>query len=341
MAIKCEYFGITSEGEKVLSFKIENKCGSYVRILNRGGIIQSLCVPDKSGKLTDVVLGFDNVKDYEDDPEYLGVLVGRVANRIADSTFELGGKTYNLYPMELGNSLHGGKVGYSHRIWENSVENDKLVLTLHSPDGEEGYPGNLDVKVIYSFSDDNKLRIEYEAVSDAETIVNLTNHVYFNLDGAGDVDNQYMFISADKFTEVNERFLPTGKIVDVENTPFDFREPKKIGQDINEENEQLKFGLGYDHNFVLNCEKDCVKAWSSDTGISLTLSTDTPGLQFYTGNSLPERNGKNGIFMPKRAGYCLETQYFPDTPHHDNFPSITLKSGEKWKHYAEFSFGIK
>lgn len=340
MAITSKFFGRTRKGEKVYAFELKNQSGSFVRILNRGGIIQALCVPDKNGVLTDVVLGFDNVAAYEDDPEYLGTLVGRVANRIADSTFTLGGKTYQLYPMELGNTLHGGKVGFSHRIWAHHIQGDSLVLTLESPDREEGYPGTLAVKVVYTFTEDNTLRIDYEAMSNAETVVNLTNHAYFNLSGTGTVDAQYMMIAADQFTEVNERFLPTGKILDVTDTPFDFREPKKIGRDIDAPDQQLEFGLGYDHNFVLNREADCVKAWSEETGITLTLSTDLPGLQFYTGNSLPERKGKGGVEMPKRAGYCLETQFFPDAPHHDNFPSIVVQPYERWKHYAEFSFGV-
>jgi len=339
--IQCEYFGKTKNGETVLSFCIKNKSGEYVRLLNYGGIIQSLCVRDKNGDLKDVVLGFNSVEEYEGDPEYVGALVGRVANRIKDAKFTLGGKEYQLAPMEFGNTIHGGVVGYSFRVWENSIENDALVLTLHSPDGDEGFPGNLDVKVIYSFTDDAKLRIDYEAIGDSDTIVNLTNHVYFNLDGEGSIENQSLFIDADAFTEMDERFLTTGKILAVDGTPFDFKTPKAIGKDIDADYEQLKNGMGYDHNFVLNQGKDCVIACSEKTGIEMHLDTSFPGLQFYSGNSLPVRKGKYGETTPVRAGFCLETQFYPGSPSHPHFPSIVLKGGELWKHYAEFSFSLK
>lgn len=338
MSIKCEYFGRTKDGEDVLSFCITNKKGEYVRLLNLGGIIQSLCVNDDNESLKDVVLGFNSVPEYESDPEYVGALVGRVANRIKDARFTLNGKEYKLAEMELGNTLHGGLKGYTHRIWNHSIENDNLVLTLFSHDGEEGYPGNVNVKVIYSFSDDGEFKIDYEAVSDEDTIINLTNHVYFNLDGEGDIEKQILFIDADGFTEMNERFLTTGKIIPVEGTPFDFRVPKEIGRDIEADCQDLKNGFGYDHNFVLNQGKDCVVAYSEKTGIEMHLNTDMPGIQFYSGNTLPVREGKYGDITPVRAGFCLETQFFPDSIHHENFPSIVLKAGEKWKYFAQFSF---
>lgn len=336
MSIKCTYFGRTKSGEEVLAFCLQNKKGEFVRILNRGGIIQSFCVKDKNGGLKDIVLGFNTVEEYENDPEYVGVLVGRVANRIKDARFTLGGKEYALAPMELGNSLHGGINGYSFKIWESTIENDKLVLTLFSPDGDEGFPGNLNVKVTYSFSDESVFKIDYEAVGDADTIVNMTNHVYFNLDAEGNIENNILRIDADYITEMNERFLTTGKLLPVESTAFDFRKAKKIGADINDDSEQLKNGMGYDHNFALNKGEDCVSAFSEKTGIKLSLSTDFPGLQFYSGNSLPVRAGKYGETTPVRAGFCLETQYFPDSPNNPEFPSIVLKKGDVWKHYAEF-----
>lgn len=339
MSIRCEYFGKTRAGEDVLAFRMENRKGAYVRILNRGGVIQSLCVPGRDGKLVDIVLGFDSVAEYESDPEYLGALVGRVANRIGGSRFFLNGKEYVLAPMEFGNCLHGGVIGYSFRIWDYRIEDGKLILTLRSPDGEEGFPGNLDVRVAYTFSDDCRLRLEYEAVGDADTLVNLTNHVYFNLDGEGNITSQIIQIAADAYTAADGHFLPTGEIVPVDGTPFDFRTPKAIGADINANCQQLRNGLGYDHNFVLSTGYDCVRAYSPKTGITLDLSTDLPGLQFYTGNSLPERLGKGGKITPVRAGFCLETQFFPDAPHHPDFPSIVLKAGEVWRHFAEFTFG--
>lgn len=339
MAVVCNYFGETKNKEHVLSFTLSNKSGAYVRILNLGGIIQSLCVPDRDGKLVDVVLGFDTIPEYESDPEYLGVLVGRVANRISKSRFSLNGKEYTLVPMEFDNNLHGGVNGYSFRIWDHKIEEDKLMLSLYSPDMDEGFPGGLQVYVTYSFSDDCKLRIDYRAVAEADTIVNLTNHVYFNLDGGGDIKKQILQIAADSFTEINDHFLVTGNILPVDNTPFDFRQPKEIGTDLESDCEQIKFGLGYDHNFVLSRGEDCAFAKSPMTGITLRLSTDCPGLQLYSGNSLPERPGKGQTITSKFSGFCLETQYYPDSPNHPNFPSIVVREGEEWKHYAEFAFG--
>lgn len=340
MSIGCKHFGFTKDGKEVLAFQIKNESGAYVTVLNRGGTIQSLCVPDKTGVLRDVVLGFDSVEEYENDPEYLGVLVGRVANRIKDGIFSLNGKEYHLAQMEFGNCIHGGIDGFSFRIWDHRIEEDRLILSLHSPDGDEGFPGNLDIEVIYSFDARNRLKLSYHAVSDADTLVNLTNHVYFNLSGGGDILDHILHIKADAFTAADAQFLPTGEIVPVVGTPFDFREPKAIGTDIDAENPHIRYGLGYDHNFCLTAEKDCVFTYSPKTSISLHLSTDLPGLQLYTGNMLPARQGKNGSLMPVRAGFCLETQFYPDAPHHANFPSVVLKKGEEWKHYAEFTFGI-
>ena len=336
MSITSSYFGKTQSGEEVLSFRLENKKGEFVNILNRGGIIQSFCVKDKNGELKDIVLGFDTMEEYESDTGYLGALVGRVANRIKDAKFTLGGKEYTLAPMQFGNCLHGGINGYSFKIWDASIDGDNLVLTLFSPDGDEGFPGNLNVKVTYSFSDESVFKIDYEATGDADTIVNLTNHVYFNLDADGNVENHMLSIDADYITESDEQLLTTGKLINVEGTAFDFKSPKKIGKDIDRDDPQLKNGMGYDHNFVINSAKDCVKAFSEKTGIEMVLSTDFPGVQLYTGNALPERQGKYGKTMPVRAGFCLETQYFPNSTSNPDFPSIVLKKGDVWKHYAEF-----
>lgn len=341
MAVSCEFFGKTKNGEEVLKYRISNSAGAYAEILNMGGVLRSLCVPDRNGQLVDVVLGFDSVKEYEEDPEYVGALVGRVANRIAGSRFTLNGKEYSMTPMENGNSIHGGVVGYSFRIWQVQAEDDRLILTLHSYDGEEGFPGNLDVEVIYTFSDDCCLRLDYRAAGDADTIVNLTNHAYFNLAGEGNVLDQNLRICADSFTEMDETFLTTGRILPVDGTPFDFRTFKEIGKDLFADSCDLKNGMGYDHNFVLTREENCAEAYSDKTGIRLKLSTDLPGIQFYSGNSLPDRPGKDGKQTSVHAGFCLETQFFPDSVHHENFPSIVLKAGEEWKHYARFQFGNK
>ena len=339
MGIVCSYFGKTQNNETVLSFCLRNKSGAYVRILNYGGIIQSICVPDRDGKLVDVALGFDTVSEYENDPEYLGKLVGRVANRIGKSRFTLNGKEYTLTPMEFDNSLHGGVNGYSFRIWDHRIENDKLIFSLYSPDGDEGFPGGLHVTVTYSFSEDNKLRIDYHAAAEADTIVNLTNHVYFNLNGCGDIRNHILQIAADSYTEIDDHFMVTGKILPVADSPFDFREPKEIGRDLDYKYEQIKNGLGYDHNFILSGGENCVTARSPQSGITLNLSTDLPGVQFYTGNSLPERKGKGNTTTSRFSGFCLETLYYPDSPNHPEFPSIVVKKGGEWVHFAEFAFG--
>jgi aldose 1-epimerase len=230
--------------------------------------------------------------------------------------------------------------GYSFRIWDHKIEDDKLFLSLYSPDGDEGFPGGLWVYVTYSFSDDYKLKIDYRAVAEADTIVNLTNHVYFNLDGCGDITEQIMQIAADSYTEIDDHFMVTGKILPVEGSPFDFRTPKLIGKDLHSSNEQIIYGLGYDHNFILTRGVDCACAQSNKTGIILRLSTDCPGLQMYTGNSLPDRLGKGQVPTSRFAGFCLETQYYPDSPNHPEFPSIVVKAGEEWNHYAEFTFCV-
>jgi len=341
MAIKCEYFGKSIYNESVLAFRLENASGAYARILNRGGIIQSICVPNRDGGLTDVVLGFDTLEEYENDHDFLGALVGRYAKRIAKHSFELNGKQYTLIPNDGTNMLHGGNVGFSFRVWDHRIEGDKLILMYHSPDGDGGFPGTVDVEVAYSFSDDCKLKLEYRAVTDADTIVNLTNHVYLNLSGAGDILDHTLRLCADHYTPTDSILIPTGEIASVAGTPFDFRTPKTIGQDIAADDEQIQTGKGYDHNYVLSAQEDCVYAVSPKTGVTLSLSTDLPGLQLYTGNCLPEeRMGKGGAMMHQFSGFCLETQFFPDSPHHANFPSVVLKAGDTWKSATEFAFGI-
>ena len=340
MSIICEYFGKTANNEDVLAFRLENAAGAYARILNRGGIIQSICVPNSTGKLTDVVLGFDTLAEYECDQDFHGALVGRVANRIGGAGFDLGGKHYSLAANDGPNTLHGGIVGYNARIWNHRIEGDKLILSLHSPDGEEGFPGNLDVQVTYSFSDDCKLKLAYYAKGDADTLVNLTNHAYFNLNGEGKVLEQKLCIAADAFTPASPQLIPTGEIACVIGTPFDFRTAKAIGAEIAADNEQIRLGKGYDHNFVLSAQENCVCASSAKTGITLTVSTDLPGMQLYTGNCLHERTGKGGMAIGQFGGFCLETQIFPDAIHQPAFPSAVLKAGDVWDHYTEFAFGV-
>jgi len=341
MSIRCEYFGQSAKNEPVLIFTLTNAIGAYVRIFNRGGTIQSVCVPNRNGELTDVVLGFDTLEEYEKDDNYIGALVGRVANRIGGAGFDLNGKHYSLAANNGPNTLHGGNVGYSHRVWEHRIEGDKLIFMIHSPDGEEGFPGNLDIEVAYSFSDDCRLKLEYRAVGDADTIVNLTNHAYFNLSGEGDIKDHMLRISADYYTPTDETLIPTGELRAVDGTPFDFRTAKAIGAEINADDEQIRTGKGYDHNIALSAQKDCICAVSPKTGIVMNVSTDLPGVQFYSGNVLPEnRTGKGGKLMTTFYGFCLETQIFPDAIHHSNFPSAVLKAGDVWESCTEYAFSV-
>lgn len=348
MSILKTEFGTMPDGEKVYSYLLDNNQGLSAEILNYGGIVKNLYVTDKNGVKTDVVLGRDKLEDYLKNDGYLGALIGRHANRIAGGEFELGGTKYNVGINEGKNSLHGGNAGYDCCVWETE-ENDglepSLTLTLTSPDGEEGFPGELKVKVVYTLTKDNALKIEYTAVSDKDTVCNLTNHSYFNLAGhaSGTVDNQILYINSDFYTPNGSECMPTGEVLSVKGTPFDFRAPKPIGQDINSDFEQIKMFGGYDHNFAVNGRgyRKAAEAKCPQNGITMEVYTDKPAMQLYTSNGLAEGVYKDGAHYGVHQAFCLETQYFPNAMAHSHYPSPILKKGEEYYFTTEYKFSAR
>lgn len=301
-------------------------------ILPFGATLQSLFVPNREGKMCDVVLGYDSLSEYEERDGYLGAVVGRYANRIGGAAFHLNGRDYPLYANDGENHLHGGRQGFSHRLWTvEEREKDRVVFTLFSPDGDEGYPGNLRVKVTYAL-EGMSLRIRYEAQSDADTLCNLTNHSYFNLRGCGSVAEQKLMLFADGYTPVDAGLIPTGEIAPVEGTALDFRALRPIGS-------------GYDHNFVLRgtagIRCPAARAYCAESGITMTVSTTMPGLQLYTAGFLTQRPGKGGCTYRPGDGFCLETQFFPDSPNQPGFPSALLRAGEEYRQETIFEFGVE
>lgn len=336
----------TIDGKAVSLYTLKNKNGMVVTITNYGGRVVSLIVPDKDNKMVDVSLGYDSLKSYRKKGEpFFGALIGRYGNRIAKGKFSLEGKEYQLQINNGQNSLHGGDDGFFAKVWDAKQDGQQLTLSYTSEDGEAGYPGKLEAKVIYTLTDDNALKIDYEATTDKTTIVNLTNHTYFNLSGEGEntiLDHELM-IAADNFTPVDSTLIPTGQIQAVKGGVFDFTTAKTIGKDIEKVDEQLKFGKGYDHNFALNRhdEKTVVATVKSPkTGIKMEIYTTEPGLQFYCGNFMTgeDHDGKNGKAYSHRSAFCLETQHFPDAPNHPNFASTTLKPGETYKSSTTYKF---
>lgn len=343
-------FSANIGGKTVGLYLLKNKNGAQVAITNYGGRVVSLLVPDKNNHFTDVVLGYDELKSYQKKGEpFLGALIGRYGNRIAKGKFTLEGRNYQLELNDGVNTLHGGFNGFWNKVWEaRKVNGQTLELNYLSEDGEAGYPGNLKVRVIYELTDDNELKISYEANTDKSTIVNLTNHAYFNLNGAGDstITDHLLTIYADGYTPVDSTLIPTGKIVPVAGTPFDFNTPTLIGQRINNADQQLKYGKGYDHNYALRKAEGLQKAAtvvSSKTGIVMDVFTEEPGLQFYSGNFLTgeDKDGKGGISYPHRSAFCLETQHFPDAPNQPGFATTTLKPGEVYKTVTVYKFGVQ
>ena len=320
-------------------------------ITNYGARVVSLLVPDKNGKMTDVVVGFDNVNDYTQGSDtYFGAIVGRYGNRIAKGKFELDGKEYTLPTNNGPNSLHGGDTGFSRKVWDAQQLNDStLQLTYVSKDGEEGYPGTLTAKVTYTVMGNQGLKIDYHATTDKKTVVNLTNHSYFNLngEGSGTINNHLMMINADKFTPVDSTLIPTGNLESVANTPLDFRSPTAIGARINDTSSvQLKYGKGYDHNFVINPTNDSLtkaaEVMGDQSGIVMDVYTDQPGMQFYGGNFMDGSHTiKGGKKDNYRTAFCLETQHYPDSPNHPDFPSTTLSPGEVYKTTTIYEFSVK
>ena len=333
-------FGVTKNGEQVTAYTLSNGAMSAV-ILDYGCIIQALYAPDKNGNPVDVVLGYDTVKAYEDNDGYLGAAIGRVGNRIAKGKFTLNGKDYTLAVNNGPNHLHGGLVGFDSVIWNAQVTDDALIFTRTSPDGEEGYPGNLAVTITYRLTE-NAITLTYDAKTDADTLVNLTNHTYFNLAGEGDVLDHVLKVNADAFCEGDPDCLPTGKLIPVAGTPFDFTQAKKIGRDIGMDDIQLKNAGGYDHNFALNAGADAAAVlYSEKTGIEMTTTTTLPGVQVYSANFLTEREGKGGRKIGFRHALCLETQVYPDAIHNPHFPSAVLKAGDEFHTETTYTFAVK
>jgi aldose 1-epimerase len=346
-------FGKTADGQAVDLFTLTNSKGMEVSITNFGGIVVSLKVPDRSGKLDDVVLGYDQLDGYLTNKAFFGALIGRYGNRIAHGQFKLAGNTYNLPKNDGDNTLHGGTTGFNKHLWTakdvSGAKGPALELTYLSKDGEEGFPGNLSVKVVYTLTDQNELRIEYSATTDKETVVNLTNHSYFNLagQGNGDILSHELMLNADRFTPVDQTLIPTGELRPVKGTPFDFTKPTAIGARINQDDQQLKFGKGYDHNWVLNggiktSPALAAEAYDPKTGRVLQVLTTEPGVQFYSGNFLDGTiTGKGGKVYNLRYGFCLETQHFPDAPNHPDFPSTVLKPGQHYHTTTIFKFSAR
>jgi aldose 1-epimerase len=343
-------FGATPDGQAVDLYMLRNNSGAEARIMTYGGILVSLKVPDKNGHLGDVVLGYDNLDSYVKNSPYFGALIGRYGNRIAKGHFTLDGTTYTLATNNYPNALHGGLKGFDKRVWSasarDSSDGQQLILSYRSQDGEEGYPGNLKVTATYTLMRDNALRLEYSAETDKDTVLNLTQHSYFNLAGKGDILSHRVEILADRFTPVDATLIPTGELRPVENTPFDFRTPTAIGARIGQEDEQLKFGGGYDHNWVIKKEigklELMARVTEPETGRVLEVFSTEPGLQFYSGNFLDGTiTGKGGWVYQHRAAFCMEPQHYPDSPNKPDFPSVELKPGQVYHNTIIYRFAIQ
>ncbi len=356
-------FGMTHRGEAVSLYTLKNAHGMEAKVLDYGGIIVSLRVPDRNGRLDDVVLGFDSLGDYERGSPYFGAIIGRYGNRIARGRFTLDGRTYTLATNNGPNHLHGGVRGFDKVIWSvtpfQRSDSVGLVMNYTSPDGEEGYPGTLRATVTYTLTDKNEFIFDYQATTDRPTPVNLTQHSYFNLagDGKGDILGHVVTLNADRFTPVDSTLIPTGEIKSVAGTPFDFRTSTAIGARIDRNDEQLRYGRGYDHNFVLNkggnggrggkggIEGDLTLAahvYEPTTGRVMEISTTEPGLQFYSGNFLDGTlRGKQGVVYGHRSGFAMETQHFPDSPNKPAFPSTILRPGEEYRSRTIYRFGVQ
>jgi aldose 1-epimerase len=350
-ALDKKLFESTVDGKQTDLYFLKNHNGMQAAITNYGGRLVSLLVPDKDGKLTDVVVGFKSVQDYENSTEpYFGATIGRFGNRIAKGKFTLDGKQYTLFTNNGANTLHGGKKGYQAVVWDAKQLNDStLELTYLSKDMEEGFPGNLNIKVTYSLTADNGFKCDYEATTDKKTVVNLTNHAFFNLngEGSGPVLNHVVQIYADKYTPVDTGLIPTGKLASVAGTPFDFTKPTTIGSRIEANDEQLKNGKGYDHNFVLNGAKEngmihAATVTGDKSGIVMNVYTEEPGLQFYSGNFMQSKNTfSDGSKDDFRTAFAMETQHFPDSPNQPAFPSTELKPGQVYKTASLYTFSTQ
>ena len=345
-------YGKTSDGQQVDEYTLTNAQGMEVKLITYGGILTSIRVPDRDGTLDNVTLGFDNLADYENKSPYFGSIIGRYGNRIAEGKFTLKGKDYTLAVNDGPNALHGGLKGFDKVVWDaEEVTRDGVsgvVLSRTSPDGEEGYPGNLDVRVSYFLTDDNEIRMDYFARTDATTIVNLTNHAYFNLrgEGNGSIYEHILMLDADSYTPVDATLIPTGELALVENTPFDFRVPKQIGFGQRSKHEQIVIAQGYDHNFVLNRDDNSLKLvarmYDPHSGRIMEVLTTEIGIQFYSGNFLDATlMGSSGRLYRQSDGFALETQHFPDSPNKPDFPSTVLEPDEVYESTTIYKFDCR
>ncbi|MCZ2473781.1 galactose mutarotase [Aquirufa ecclesiirivi] len=353
MSLTSKPFGKTQAGEPVTLYTLKNTSGMEVQIMNYGGIITKILCPDKNNQMEDVVLGYETLQEYEKGSPYFGAIIGRYGNRIAKGKFSLDSKNYELYTQNMGNHLHGGKVGFDKVVWkvlaaEGDDKGSKLVLSYLSKDGEEGYPGNLQVQVTYTLSPANELGIEYKATTDKATVLNLSNHTYFNLSGntKRDITGHQVQLNANKLVAVDETLIPTGELLDVKGGAFDFLQPHLISERVDADDIQIKRGGGYDHCVVFDKAPGVFakvgKVTDPVSGRSVELSTSEPATQFYTGNFLNGTySGKYGVNYTKRMGFCLETEHFPDSPNHPSFPSTVLRPGQTYASKTVYQFTHK
>lgn len=352
MSVSEKRFGELPSGDAVQVFRLQNKSGAYAEVLDYGALLVKLCVPDKEGKLTDVVLGYDDLEGYQENGCFFGAVIGRSGNRIEGARFSIYGEEVVLAKNENDNNLHSGPDGFEKKLWkvtDISQEKNSIVLSRTSPDGENGFPGELRVSVKYEFTELNELKIQYQGISDKNTILNMTNHSYFNLsgEGSGDVLDQYLTIHANYYTPVRDsESIPTGELAPVEGTPMDFRKLKRIGDEIEADFDQLKYTGGYDHNFVtMNYAKGSrrliASAYSPKTMIAMDVTSDCPCVQFYAGNFVEQEKGKNGHIYDKRDGFCLETQVEPNAVNNENFHSPILEAGEKYNSMTTYRFYVR
>ena len=345
MGVVKEKFGTARNGKEVYAFTLSNANGVQAKIINFGAILVSLLVPDKDGKVEDIVLGYDSLEEYYGNGSFFGATIGPSANRIGGASFEINGKTYQIDVNDGPNNLHSHmQNGYHKQVWDAIEGDNSVTLTLEGKDGEMGFPGNKKITMVYSLSEDNALKLAYHVSSDADTIVNMTNHTYFNLAGhkAGKIEDHLLQLHAGNYTPVVPGAIPTGEIQPVAGTPMDFTKMKPIGQDINADFEQLKLTLGYDHNFVIDGAdgslKEIAVAEDPKSGRKMKVFTTLPGVQFYAGNGIGEDTGKDNTPYGPRKGFCLETQYYPDNIHHPNFPQAVFGPGRDYDSVTVYQF---
>lgn len=351
VSISKKPFGTTKDGKSVELYTLRNANGLSTGIMTYGGTVVSLHVPDKAGQLGDIVLGFDTLAEYEEKSPYFGCITGRYANRIAKGKFTLEGEQYTLAVNNDVNHLHGGLKGFDKQVWKASAKDTAdgpaVTFTHTSPDGDEGYPGALSMEVTYTLTNDNALRIDYKATTDKVTVLNLTNHSYFNLAGHGNgtILDHFLTLAADKFTPTDATAIPNGELASVEGTPLDFRSPTRIGKRIAASHIQLKYGSGYDHNFVVNGKAGTLRRTAvvhdASSGRVMEISTTQPGVQLYTGNFLDGLTGKDGKTYVHRGALCLETQHYPDSPNQKTFPSTVLRPGDTYSHTTVHKFSTR